>query len=119
TGVYQILLGWLTCFPRGCGPSSVGSETATIISCSPEPFISLVISKENGSYPPSCFPAELPFTNTSHCQSTAPKWSSNLPFRMAAGTLTVRLYHRRLSFPTFFPTPDNADSMGKGTSIFP
>src|ERR1035438_6661529 len=38
TAVYQMLFGFSTCLPRGCGPVSLGSHTATTISSSPFPF---------------------------------------------------------------------------------
>jgi hypothetical protein len=49
TDVYQMPLGRLTCFPRGCVPMSVGSQTATTRSCVPEGRNALVTSTVNRS----------------------------------------------------------------------
>jgi hypothetical protein len=50
TGVYQMPPGFWICLPRGWLPASVGSQTATTISCGPPSFVStLVMSKEKGS----------------------------------------------------------------------
>src|SRR5690606_39080613 len=116
---YQIPLGSFTCLPRGCGPSSLGSHTLTISSCSPLPSSNSLMLKVNGSYPPLCSPAFCPFTNTSACQSTAPKCNNISCRRMVRGTVKLVLYQRALSFPTRSPTPDNADSTAKGTRISP
>ena len=35
------------------------------------------------------------------------------------GTSNVRRYHSRFASPTFFITPDRADSIGNGTRIWP
>src|SRR5688572_15061195 len=52
TGVYQIPPGFRTCFPRGCGPASVGSQTATTNSWPPDFLRASVMLKLNLSYPP-------------------------------------------------------------------
>src|SRR5699024_8953520 len=116
---YQIPSGFLTCFPRGWIPSSVGSHTPTTISSSVPFFKYGVMSIEKGSKPPSCEPANCPLTYTSVFQSTAPKCNIHLIFLRPSSTETVFLYHRILFFPTRFPTPDKADSTGKGTNISP
>src|SRR5687767_5530181 len=118
TGVYQILPGFFTCLPRGCGPSSDGSQTRTATSCWLPFFNAVVISKKKGSYPPWCVPTFFPFTNTSHNQSTAPKCSKVFLFLLFV-TATVFLYHSTLSLPTVFATPDSADSTANGTKILP
>ena len=48
-GVYQIPPGLPTCFPRGCGPASVGSQADTTISCGPDGFNAPVMSRLNAS----------------------------------------------------------------------
>src|SRR5690606_18032892 len=110
TGVYQMPWGRTTCLPFGWGPSLVGSHTPTTISCC-APFAKYgVMSKENGSYPPSCEPTFRPFTYTSHCQSTAPKCKSTRCFRISLSIVTVCRYQSELSLLTVFPTPESADS---------
>ena len=51
TGVYQIPSGLSFCLPRGCGPSSDGSQTRTTSSLAPG-FKCAVTSNEKGSEPP-------------------------------------------------------------------
>src|SRR5687767_2563616 len=102
--------GFFTCFPRGWGPWSEGSQTRTLICCLPDLFRAVVISNEKGSYPPWCVPTFFPFTYTSHNQSTAPKCNNTALFLKLAGTVKLLSYHSTLSLPTVLPTPDKADS---------
>ncbi len=48
-GVYQMLRGFNTCLPRGCGPASDGSHTDTTSSWSPPFTRASVMSNANGS----------------------------------------------------------------------
>ena len=103
--------------PRGM-PLPVESHTRTEREFSP-PFKNLVMSNENGVYPPVCSPIFSPFTNTSAFQSTAPKFKSTfLPFQ-SSGTLNLRSYHRLWSPFMDLPTPESDDSIANGTRIFP
>src|SRR5437660_11705986 len=90
TGVYQMLLGLVSCLPTGWLPFSVGSHTQTISSCSPSFFRALETSTVNGSNPPLCSPTSLSLTNTLVCQSTAPKFRCKRPASPRAGALNVR-----------------------------
>src|SRR5262249_44462520 len=118
TAVYQMPDGSRTCLPRGCNPLSVGSHTATTISC-PEPGLSAeVMSNQNVSYPPSCFPTGLPLTQTSARRATAPT-SSRVRPPGRLGAVKVRRYHNRCSGVTGCFTPESADSTGNGTSSLP
>src|SRR5690606_7873778 len=66
TGVYQIPCGSLICFPRGCGPSLVGSHTLNAISWLLPRLRKLEILNEKGLKPPSCRPTCCPLTYRSH-----------------------------------------------------
>ena len=61
----------------------------------------------------------MSFTHTSVIQSTAPKCNRMRPFFQLAGTAKVFWYHRALSGPTSFCTPDSDDSMQNGTRMSP
>ena len=119
TGVYQMPLGFVTCFPRDWNPLSVGSRTRTTIVFLPLVFTAAVISKKNGVNPPLWVPTLMLFTHTSACQSTAPKCSIMFWFFHCDGILKSRLYHKALSFPSRFSTPDSCDSTANGTRIVP
>src|SRR5262249_40020671 len=126
TGVYQIPPGLLTCLPRGCAAPSVGSHTRTSSSFFPGLSAS-VMSKENGAEPPLCPSASLspstgisvPLTSTVVCQSTASKWRSTRLSFHPAGTSNVREYQSTCFEVSCLPTPESADSIGKGTRICP
>ena len=98
TRLYQMDLGWITCFPRCCQCVSVGSQTRTPSSLSRVGSLSScsasVISKQKGRHPPWCSPTSFPLTNTSVDQSTASKCSSTRFPRHPSGILNVRRYHR-------------------------
>src|SRR5437867_9242387 len=114
-GVYQMPPGLRTCLPRGCGPASVGSQTATTISCGSAGFNTAVMSKPNPSYPPRWLPTSRPLTKTVDSQSTAPKCRITRFLDQPLGTVKVRRYQRRFWSPTGFITPERADSTGNGT----
>ena len=72
-----------------------------------------------GVKPPLWAPTFTSLTHTSHCQSTAPKFSiTSFPFH-DEGTVKERSYHNAWSAPTVLPTPDRLDSTAKGTRISP
>ena len=77
------------------------------------------MSAEKGTYPPVWVTAVTPLTDTDAAQSTASKWRTVLRPDHFPGTLKRRSYTRRQESPTCFPTPERADSIAKGTRIFP
>jgi len=138
TAEYMMPPGRRVCFPRGCQPASVGSQTRTSNVCvlgapaAPPPVTEFasppvtsplssapVMSSENGVCPPRCPPTNLPSSHTSAFQSTAPKCSSTRRPAHAAGNANSRRSHRTRSGPTVLPTPDSALSTQNGTRILP
>ena len=63
-------------------------------------------------------PTDLPFTKTSHCRSTAPKWRIVSLFLKESGREKTRLYQRVSPGWNWRFMPDFSDSMAKGTRIF-
>ncbi len=119
----KIPRGFFTCLPRGCGPSSVGIPNADKQFACCDPFFTAdVISIVKGSKPfLHVFLHSFRLHKHQLSNQLRLKKCNNtfLPFVFEA-ILNDLLYHNILSFfLTVLPTPDKADSIAKGTKIFP
>jgi hypothetical protein len=63
---YQIECGSSSqsCLPRGLARSAGSSSTNTVTTCLPSAFMAVVMSAENGVWPPSCSATSWPLTQT-------------------------------------------------------